>query len=79
MKISFAFPDGLATVIKELIIKMDKEKIDSVEIPDSKGQILMKSTSPEAGLRLRDDSITMFSFSVLMEDETSVDFYICSC
>ncbi len=77
MSIKFASPDNPIRVIRELIIKMYEEKIDSIEIPDSNGQILIKSDSVIIQEKFKDESVSMFPFYVLLEDQTSIGFYIC--
>ena len=73
----FVFPDGLAIVIRELIIKMYENNVDFIEIPNSNGQILMKSDSTVASEKFEDESVSMFPLFVPVKNQTSISFYIC--
>ena len=77
MSMRFVFPKTLPSVTRELIVKMYEENLDSIEIPNSNGQILMKSDSDLVQNKFEDESVSMHPFSVLLEDQTSVSFYIC--
>jgi uncharacterized protein with PIN domain len=77
MSMKFVFPKTLPSITQELIIKMYEEKLDSIEIPHSNGQILIKSDSNLVQKKFDDESISIHPFSVPLEDQTSVSFYIC--
>ncbi len=77
MSMIFVFPKTLPSVTRELIIKMYEESLDSIEIPYSGGQVLMKANSVVAKEKFKEESVSMHPFSVPTEDQTSVRFYIC--
>lgn len=77
MSMKFVFPKTLPSVTRELIIKMCEKNLDHIEIPDSNGQILIKSDSDLVQKKFDEESNSMHPFSVPLEDQTSVSFYIC--